>query len=251
MQREYFRLAIAGNSTKYTRLFIKKCFLENRLVDSYDNLSTKEHEFLAFEKYQVPMFSRPYRENIVTSFHLISHPFIQQQLIGYNIDYTTLVFPSDYDKVNDSDCNIIRWTDEDDDDDTKNDKINKDNVTTYEYKFYKKQMGVVPSLLQNLLDQRNATKKLLKATKNNPFLQAVLDKRQLAYKLSANSVYGALGVNVGYLPNKICAMSCTAMGRESIKRSAEWVKKMLEDRLYMAILWIRIRLLSFVLLITM
>ena len=37
-------------------------------------------------------------------------------------------------------------------------------------------------------------------------------------------MYGALGVNVGYLPCKVAAMSCTAMGRESIKRAAKWVQ---------------------------
>ena len=217
-------LMLRGQQYKVYSLIYKKCYLEDRLVDSYDNLSVEEHNFLAFDKYQGAYVFKPQPgkySNIIPYDFTSLYP---TTLIGYNIDYTTLVFPSDYHKVKNEDCNIVRWRDEDDNDDNDNKTQDTQTVTEYEYKFYNKRIGVVPSLLKNLLEQRNATKKLLKASKN-PFLKSVLEKRQLAYKLSANSVYGALGVNVGYLPNKVAAMSCTAMGRESIKRSAEWVKK--------------------------
>jgi len=52
-------------------------------------------------------------------------------------------------------------------------------------------------------------------------LRTVLDKRQLAYKVSANSAYGAMGVQRGYLPFLPGAMSTTAMDRQSIQKAAE------------------------------
>ena len=44
-----------------------------------------------------------------------------------------------------------------------------------------------------------------------------MDKRQLAYKISANSMYGSWGVKKGYLPFLPGAMACTYMGRTNIE----------------------------------
>lgn len=46
---------------------------------------------------------------------------------------------------------------------------------------------------------------------------AVLDKRQLSYKICANSMYGAMGVKRGYLPLPQGAMTITYKGRSSIE----------------------------------
>ena len=52
----------------------------------------------------------------------------------------------------------------------------------------------------------------------------VLDKRQLAYKVSANSMYGSMGVKKGYLPFLPGAMCTTARGRQSIEKAANIIK---------------------------
>lgn len=57
----------------------------------------------------------------------------------------------------------------------------------------------MPQLLKHLLAARKKTKALLKDAKD-PVLKAVLNGRQLAYKISANSVYGFTGAQVGKLP---------------------------------------------------
>ena len=54
-------------------------------------------------------------------------------------------------------------------------------------------------------------------------LNNVLDKRQWAYKISANSMYGAFGVRKGYLPCMMCAMATTFMGRTNIEKVAETI----------------------------
>jgi hypothetical protein len=48
----------------------------------------------------------------------------------------------------------------------------------------------------------------------------ILDKRQLAYKISANSMYGAMGVRKGYLPFMPGAMVTCYMGRVNIEKVA-------------------------------
>ncbi len=56
----------------------------------------------------------------------------------------------------------------------------------------KEQKAIMPSILQELLKARKDTRKLIPQT-NDEFMKNVLDKRQLAYKVTANSLYGQLG----------------------------------------------------------
>ncbi|NDB86937.1 MAG: hypothetical protein EB127_30255, partial [Alphaproteobacteria bacterium] len=55
-------------------------------------------------------------------------------------------------------------------------------------------------------------------------LKIVLDKRQLSYKVNANSMYGAMGVSKGFLPLKHGAMSVTYIGRRSIEKAVDFIK---------------------------
>lgn len=110
------------------------------------------------------------------------------------------------------------------------------------YRFLKEPKGVIPTVLQNLLDARKHTRKvdmkscykeleeLEKDTEKNKVrikevksLIDVLDKRQLAYKVSCNSMYGAMGVRRGYLPFMPGAMCTTFMGRVNIEKVAKTI----------------------------
>ena len=51
------------------------------------------------------------------------------------------------------------------------------------------------------------------------FLKAVLDGRQLALKISANSVYGFTGAQAGQLPCLEISASVTAFGRIMIEKT--------------------------------
>jgi DNA polymerase elongation subunit (family B) len=102
------------------------------------------------------------------------------------------------------------------------------------YRFLKEPKGVIPTILQNLLNARKNTRKQIKELKqkvstvtdevdraNTLSLTNVLDKRQLSYKVSANSMYGAMGVRRGYLPFMPGAMCTTYMGRVNIELAAK------------------------------
>ena len=113
------------------------------------------------------------------------------------------------------------------------------------YRFLKKPRGVLPTIIQNLLDARKHTRKVVmkscfkeidrlkaeagpdmdKLIKEQKSLIDVLDKRQLSYKVSANSMYGAMGVRKGYLPFMPGAMCTTYMGRVNIELVAETIPK--------------------------
>jgi DNA polymerase elongation subunit (family B) len=100
------------------------------------------------------------------------------------------------------------------------------------YRFVKEPKGVLPTILQNLLDARKNTRNQIKTysktmTEENKneinMLISVLDKRQLAYKISANSMYGAMGVKKGYLPFMPGAMCTTYKGRCNIEIVAKTI----------------------------
>lgn len=78
--------------------------------------------------------------------------------------------------------------------------------------------GVLPRILKNLLSARSRAKRDMQAAKDRGawFLVAVLDGRQLALKVSANSIYGFTGATVGALPCLSIASSVTAYGRQMI-----------------------------------
>lgn len=78
--------------------------------------------------------------------------------------------------------------------------------------------GLLPIILEELISARKRAKLELKAEKD-PFKRAVLDGRQLALKISANSVYGFTGATVGKLPCIAISQSVTAFGREMIERA--------------------------------
>ncbi|CDW90396.1 dna polymerase delta catalytic subunit-like [Stylonychia lemnae] len=82
--------------------------------------------------------------------------------------------------------------------------------------------GLLPMILEELISARKrARQELAKAT--DPFVKAVLDGRQLALKISANSVYGFTGAQVGQLPCLAISSSVTAYGREMIEATRAYV----------------------------
>merc|ERR1719222_780143 len=78
--------------------------------------------------------------------------------------------------------------------------------------------GLLPEILTDLLSARKKAKADLKK-ETDPLRQKVLDGRQLALKISANSVYGFTGAQVGKLPCLEISQSVTAFGRNMIEQT--------------------------------
>uniref|UniRef100_A0A0N5A1K8 DNA polymerase n=1 Tax=Parastrongyloides trichosuri TaxID=131310 RepID=A0A0N5A1K8_PARTI len=83
--------------------------------------------------------------------------------------------------------------------------------------------GLLPDILKELLQARKNVKILMKSEKD-PFKQMVYNGRQLALKISANSIYGFTGATVGKLPCLDISSSVTAFGRQMIDKTKEIVE---------------------------
>lgn len=85
----------------------------------------------------------------------------------------------------------------------------------------------LPSYFQiryTVLHHRTHPSSFIQAEKD-PFKKAVLDGRQLALKISANSVYGFTGATVGRLPCLAISSSVTAFGRIMIDETKTFVEE--------------------------
>lgn len=84
----------------------------------------------------------------------------------------------------------------------------------------------VPSLLPEILKDLKQFRKKAKADmKAHPNLYNVYNGKQLAYKISMNSVYGFTGASKGMLPCVPIASTVTLIGRGMIQRSKEYVEE--------------------------
>ena len=91
--------------------------------------------------------------------------------------------------------------------------------------------GIMPSILEELLYARASTRKLIK-TEKDPFMQNILDKRQLGYKVTANSLYGQCGARTSTFYEKDVAASTTATGRMMIIYAKRIIEEVYGDRVY-------------------
>jgi DNA polymerase elongation subunit (family B) len=82
----------------------------------------------------------------------------------------------------------------------------------------------MPSILQELLKARKSTRKLI-PQQTDDFMKNVLDKRQLAYKVTANSLYGQCGAKTSTFYEKDIAASTTAIGRKLLT----YAKRLIEE----------------------
>ncbi|OWK15593.1 POLD1 [Cervus elaphus hippelaphus] len=102
-------------------------------------------------------------------------------MMAHNLCYTTLLRPGAAQKLGLTEDQFIKTP--------TGDEFVKTSV----------RKGLLPQILENLLSARKRAKAEL-AKETDPLRRQVLDGRQLALKVSANSVYGFTGAQVGKLP---------------------------------------------------
>jgi DNA polymerase delta subunit 1 len=125
-------------------------------------------------------------------------------MIAHNICYTTLVPPSKISQLSP-------------------DQYEKTPSGDY---FVRKEVreGLLPSILEKLLEARKRAKALA-AKEQDQLTKMVLNSRQLALKISANSVYGFTGAVRGLLPCLPMSSSVTSYGREMILETKKAVEE--------------------------
>ena len=193
-------------------------------------------------------------ENIICLDFASLYPSIMQ---AFNICLTTLVPPEMMDEIPDRDCHVFDFDQEEDEvtaaegeeehnpdeevADAQEAPKKKGKKTVHRhYKFIKQATheGILPQLVRNLVAERRAVRELLDGKKDattgewivkketDATTRVVLDKRQWALKITANSFFGFLGVqDGGKLPLIEGAMCITAKGRELINYVQNYIRK--------------------------
>ena len=98
-------------------------------------------------------------------------------------------------------------------------------------KFPHGQEGIIPCIIGDLLKARKETRKQAES-EPDPFLANVLDKRQLGYKVTANSLYGQMGSSVSTFFEKDVAASITSIGRQMITYAKRMVEEIYGNSVY-------------------
>ena len=84
--------------------------------------------------------------------------------------------------------------------------------------------AIMPSIVEELLSARKATRKLI-PQQTDEFMKNVLDKRQLGYKVTANSLYGQCGAKTSTFYEMDIAAATTSTGRKLLT----YAKKVIEE----------------------
>lgn len=122
---------------------------------------------------------------------------------AYNLCYTTLLSAEDVKGlILGQDYQVIVCPEDD---------------VTYSYYFATRsyRLGLLPQIVEGLVGSRKATRQQM-ATEKDPMVLEQLDKKQLALKICANSIYGFLGAPGDYMAVEL-ARAVTACGRRLIQ----------------------------------
>ena len=88
--------------------------------------------------------------------------------------------------------------------------------------------GIMPAILEELLTARKTTRKLAEK-QTDAFMANILDKRQLGYKVTANSLYGQCGAKTSTFYEVDVAASTTATGRKLLTYARRVVEEAYGD----------------------
>jgi len=194
-------LLARGQQVKFLSQLFRKALEQKLVIPNMRSDSSEEQ----YEGATVIEPTRGYYDVPIATLDFASlYPSIMQ---AHNLCYTTLLKKKD----------IERW----------NLKKDEDYLVTPNGDMFvtvKKRKGLLAQILEELLSARKQAKREL-AVETDPFKKAVLNGRQLALKISANSVYGLTGATNGKLPCLEIASSTTAFGRQMIERTKTEVEQ--------------------------
>jgi DNA polymerase delta subunit 1 len=189
-----------GQQIKVFSMILRKCRNEKLLVPTLRKTGNTGGD-VGYEGATVLDPIKDYYQVPIATLDFASlYPSIMQ---AYNLCYSTLVNPGD---VGNLDPSIYKKS---------------DNGHVFVHSTVKK--GILPTILEELLTARKRAKKDMKNAPTE-FERAVQNGRQLALKVSANSVYGFTGATVGQLPCLPIASSTTSYGRFLLERTKEYVE---------------------------
>ncbi len=244
-------LVFRGQGIKLTSYVAKKCRDKNTLMPDLDKSGSNEGYEGAIV---LPPKCSMYMDNPVACVDYSS--LYPSSMISNNLSHDSKVWTVEYNLAGE----VVKSTGERD---PKTGKYKYDNLPGYEYiniefdtfryirktptsraekvksgkmvcrwaQFPDGKKGIMPSILEELLKARSDTRKMAK-TEKDPFMQNILDKRQLGYKVTANSLYGQCGAKTSTFYEKDVAASTTATGRSMITYARRIIEEVYGHREY-------------------
>jgi len=137
-------------------------------------------------------------------------------IIMENVSHEMIVLSAEYDNLPTYTYNDVYYTDS--------------NQEQVHCRYAKKdgEYGIIPSILMDLLTKRKETKKEM-AKETDQFKKNILDGKQNAFKITANSIYGQLGASTSPIYFKHGAACTTAIGRNMLYLAKDFVENQLTN----------------------
>lgn len=151
-----------------------------------------------------------YMDQVVTGLDFASlYPTIMR---AHNLCYNTIVLDPKYSTIEGVEYETISWEEA--------------GGKQREYQFAQTDQGVLPKILENLAKSRKQAKKDM-AEAPDLFMKSVYNSKQLAFKVSMNSIYGFCAAYM--LPCQPISACVTTIGRNMIEKTKtlveEWYPK--------------------------
>ena len=206
---------LRGQGIKSFSLVVKKCRKKGFLIKVLPRIqkSDDDEDKVGYEGAIVltpePKFHRvPISVNDYSSLYPSS-------MIAENISHEMIVEDPQYDNLPEYTYNTIKF----------DQKLPNDTTEEVICKFAKKtgEFGVIPEILNDLLTERKTVRKMAES-ETDVFMKAVYEGRQLALKLTANSLYGQIGAGTSPICYVKLAASTTAVGRGQIMIAKNFVE---------------------------
>ena len=232
---------LRGQGIKIESLIFKECRLADQLIEvlpssAFGDKETEDDAALTNDvddTYEGAIVLEPvtgvYIDDPITADDFAS--LYPSSIISENISHDTLISVKDYDRDGNFVCikegsdrydnlpgakyvniefDILR---KDPADTRKNPAKLRDGRRVARY--IQNPVGTIPRILTMLLSSRKRCRKAAEA-ETDEFRKALMDAQQLAYKLTANSLYGQLGSGVFKIRRQVLAASTTAYGRKQL-----------------------------------
>eukprot|EP01031_Cornospumella_fuschlensis_P034500 gene34500-41770_t len=193
-------ILLRGQQIKVFSMLLRKCKKSRMLIPHVNKAGAQDEG--GYEGATVIDPKKAFYETPIATLDFASlYPSIMQ---AYNLCYSTLVHNQDLAKLSP-------------------DQYEK-GPSGYVFVKGEHRRGILPEILDELLAARKRAKKDM-ANATDPMEKAVQNGRQLALKVSANSVYGFTGAAVGQLPCLPIASTVTAYGRQLLLQTKAFVEQ--------------------------
>jgi DNA polymerase elongation subunit (family B) len=204
-------LFVRGQGIKSLSLVSKECRRKNFLIPVIKKKQSEEGEedvgyegATVFEPeigyHRIPVVVKDYNSLYPSS------------IIAYNMSHETIVLDPNFHDLEDYTYMSISFNNSD------------GSKTTCRYARHTNgELGILPAILDKLIKERKSTRKQMEA-EVDPFKRTILDGKQLALKVTANSLYGQLGAATSPICMKELAASTTAVGRLMLETARDFVQ---------------------------